>query len=163
MSYPPERYTAEQGAPSAQLRPAHQEPDLRIGDRVTAHYLATGASTGGDYGLYRWEMGPQPAGASAHFHRTMSEAFYVLDGAVQLFDGEHWTEGTPGDFLYVPPGGVHAFRNESGAPASMLILFAPGGPREAYFEALAAITAEGRMLSPAEWEDLYAQHDQYVV
>ena len=37
------------------------------------------------------------------------------------------TDGRPGDFLYVPQGGVHAFRNESGEPASMLILFTPRG------------------------------------
>ena len=36
-----------------------------------------------------------------------------------------------GDFLFVPEGGIHGFRNESGAPASMLLLFAPGAPRAA--------------------------------
>ena len=29
---------------------------------------------------------------------------------------------------------MHGFRNESGEPASMLILFTPGAPREDYFE-----------------------------
>ncbi|MBB4917653.1 cupin domain-containing protein [Streptosporangium saharense] len=53
-----------------------------------------------------------------------------------LYDGERWTEATGGDFLHVPEGGVHAFRNESGEDASMLILFAPGAPREPYFEDL---------------------------
>lgn len=33
-------------------------------------------------------------------------------------------------------GGIHAFSNQSGAPAAMLILFAPEAPREAYFEGL---------------------------
>ena len=34
---------------------------------------------------------------------------------------------------------MHAFRNESGEPASMLLLFAPGAPREGYFEGLAGL------------------------
>ena len=37
----------------------------------------------------------------------------------------------------MPIGGVHGFRNESGEPASMLLLFTPGAPREDYFETLA--------------------------
>ena len=45
----------------------------------------------------------------------------------------------------------------------MLILFAPGAPRERYFEELAEIAASGRELSQEEWTDLYARHDQYMV
>jgi hypothetical protein len=61
----------------------------------------------------------------------------------------------------VPPGGIHAFSNPEG-PASMLILFAPGAPREAYFEELAEIATSGRPLSQEEWTDLYRRHDQYM-
>ena len=35
----------------------------------------------------------------------------------------------------------------------MLILFAPGAPREAYFEELAEIATSGRQLSKEEWTD----------
>jgi len=93
----------------------------------------------------------------------MSESFFILSGAVRLFNGERWVNATEGDFLYVPEGGIHAFANESGAPASMLILFAPGAPREAYFEALAEIAASGRQLSDEEWLELGRRHDNYFV
>jgi mannose-6-phosphate isomerase-like protein (cupin superfamily) len=162
MTYPPPRYDDPSGVVSARLRPADAAPDL-VGPLSSVHYLATGSGTGGDYGLYRWEMGAAPSGPGAHFHRTMSEAFYVLDGEVRLYDGERWIEATRGDFLYVPAGGIHAFRNESGVPASMLILFAPGAPREAYFEETADIARSGRELSPQEWDELYSRHDQYMV
>lgn len=163
MTYPPERYHAAEGARSATLRPADRAPDLLLGRGGAVHYLATSATTSGEYGLYRWEMGPEPSGPARHYHRTVSEAFYVLDGTVRLHDGGRWFDGRPGDFLFVPQGGVHAFRNESGAPAAMLILFAPGAPRERYFEALAEIASSGRRLSPEEWTELYARHDQYMV
>lgn len=162
MSYPAPRYLKGGGEVSATLRPATRRPDLTIGS-TGVHYLATSASTRGEYGLYRWEMGPEPSGPDAHFHRTISESFYVLNGRVRLFDGGRWIDGAAGDFLYVPPGGVHAFRNESGAPASMLILFAPGAPRESYFESLARIASSGRQLTDEEWTDLFARHDQYMV
>jgi len=166
MSYPEARYLGESGAKSAVLRRAAQGADLRLGprpDSTRAHYLGTGASTNGAFGLYRWEMGPVPGGASPHFHRTMTESFYVLSGAVMFYNGADWTEGTTGDFLFVPEGGIHAFRNESGEPATMLILFTPGAPRESYFEELADIRAQGRELSAEEWTELYLRHDQYMV
>ena len=102
-----------------------------------------------------------PGGADPHFHKTFSESFYILSGKVGLYDGDDWITSGPGDFLYVPMSGVHAFRNDSDDPASMLILFAPGPPREKYFEALAQIGESGRTLSYDEWTELFAAHDQY--
>lgn len=165
MSYPEARYLGETGEASGVVRPASQGPDLVIGEGpgTRVHYVGTGGSTNGAFGLYKWEMGPRPSGPSPHFHRTMTESFYVLSGTIRLYDGKGWTEGTEGDFLFVPEGGIHAFRNESGEPASMLILFTPGAPREAYFEELAEIAATGRQLSPDEWTELYRRHDQYMV
>jgi hypothetical protein len=61
----------------------------------------------------------------------------------------------------VPPGGIHGFANNSGRAASMLVLFTPGAPREAYFEELADIVASGRELTDQQWVELYARHDQY--
>ena len=163
MSYPPVRYTGDQGRTSATFRPASARRDLDNPLGGGAAYLASGALTGGDYGLFRWDMPAAPSGPAPHFHRTMSESFFVLSGTVELFDGERTVGAAAGDFLYVPPGGIHAFRNTSGEPAAMLILFAPGAPREAYFEELAEISRTGRQLTDEEWTELYARHDQYMV
>lgn len=163
MSYPPVRYLDEQGRAAATFRPAAQPQDLVNTTGGGVAYLATGALTRGDYGLFRWDMGAAPSGPGPHFHRTMSEAFFVLNGTVQLYDGERTVDAGPGDFLYVPPGGIHAFRNESGVPASMLLLFAPGAPREQYFEELVAIARSGAELTDQEWTELLARHDQYMV
>jgi mannose-6-phosphate isomerase-like protein (cupin superfamily) len=163
MSYPPVRFDGPTGETSAIFRAAAAERELTYPSGGGAAYLASAALTGGDYGLFRWDMAAGPSGPEPHFHRTMSEAFYVLEGRVLLRDGARTIEAGPGDFLYVPPGGIHGFRNESGAPASMLILFAPGAPRETYFEELAEIRRSGRRLSEQEWTELYARHDQYMV
>lgn len=166
MSYPPPQYLADAGAASATFRPAGQPPDLAIGVRAKVSYVATGATTDGAFGLYRWDMAAVPPTgrtASAHFHRTFAESFYILDGVVSLYNGQKWVDASAGDYLYVPPGGIHSFANNSGAPASMLILFVPGPPRERYFEELAEIAASGRELTHDEWVQLWARHDQYEV
>ena len=85
----------------------------------------------------------------------------MLSGVVSLYDGTRWLDARAGDFLHVPEGGVHGFSNRSGAEASMLILFAPGVPRESYFEELADITRSGRSLTDEEWRELWVRHDQY--
>jgi mannose-6-phosphate isomerase-like protein (cupin superfamily) len=163
MSYPDAKYLGEGGEVSAVLRPGDAEPELRVGAVSAAAYLANGATTDGQFGLYRWDMGPAPAGAAPHFHRTMSESFVVVSGAVRFFDGARWFDGRAGDFVYVPEGGIHAFRNESGEPASMLILFVPGAPREEYFETLAAVARGERTITPEELRDLQLRHDNIMV
>lgn len=82
---------------------------------------------------------------------------------IQIFDGTAWKDGRPGDFCFVPEGGVHAFRNESGEPASMLILFSPGAPREKYFDGLAEIGATGQRPSDEQMAEFFAAHDTYWV
>ena len=96
MSYPNARYLGDKGEISAIYRPADQEPELTIGSSTVVRYLATGASTNGQFGLYRWDMGPQPSGPSAHFHKTISESFFILSGTVRLFNGERWIHTTAG-------------------------------------------------------------------
>jgi mannose-6-phosphate isomerase-like protein (cupin superfamily) len=130
---------------------------------TVGRFIAPGSMTEGRFGLFRWDMPGHSGGAGAHFHRTFSESFYILSGLVTVFDGTSWLGATAGDFLYVPDGGVHGFRNDGDDAASMLILFAPGAPRERYFEELAEIGASGRQLSQEEWAEVYARHDQTMV
>ena len=137
--YPPPRYTDERPEVSARLRRGTEPPDFDAFGVVKYHYLASQQSTGGDYGLYRVEIAANGGGPGPHFHRTMSESFFVLSGTIKLYDGNDWIDGAPNDYLYVPPGGIHGFRNEADEPASLLMLFAPGAPRENYFEGLTTL------------------------
>jgi mannose-6-phosphate isomerase-like protein (cupin superfamily) len=157
MTYP----TSEQPA-EHHFVGSSDAPTLQVG-ATTARLVATGSMTDGRYGLFRWEMTAASGGATPHIHRTFSEAFYVLAGTVAVYDGETWRDAGPGDFLHVPPSGVHGFRNESGADASMLILFAPGPPREAYFQELADRIASGRTYSDEDRAEFMARHDQFEV
>jgi mannose-6-phosphate isomerase-like protein (cupin superfamily) len=97
-SEPPPRYTTAKG--------------------TAGHFLAAPTDTSGRFSLYRWDMSATSGGPGPHFHRTYDETFYVISGTVRLYDGNRWFDADPGDMLYVPAGGIHAFTNDSGAPAS---------------------------------------------
>lgn len=156
------RYEGGTGELSVTIRPASTAPDLVFPSGTTAAYLATGATTGGLFGLYRWSMSAEQGGARPHFHRGFAESFYVLEGRVRIYDGRGWVDTVPGDFVHVPPGGVHGFRNESGAAASLLIHFAPGVRREAYFEGLASHARSGPPPEP-ELSEFFRLHDNIWV
>lgn len=156
MSYP------GRGEISAVLRRQDDIPVLDDGSNVM-RLVAPGSVTRRQFGLFRRDMRPHAGGAQPHFHRTFSESFYVLDGVVRFYDGEQWFDGRAGDFVYVPKGGIHAFKADTDRPSSMLILFAPGTPRERFFEEAADIRASGRKLSDEQWTAFYARHDQTMV
>lgn len=154
-------YGLERGEISALYRP-DSVVDGVVRPKSAVRFVAPGSVTESRYGLFRWNMQPQAGGPEPHFHRTFSEAFYIVSGRVRLYDGREWVEAQAGDYLYVPEGGIHAFSNDSDKPASMLILYSPGTPRERFFTASAEIANSGQELTPEEWTVFLAEHDQYT-
>lgn len=124
---------------------------------ASTHHLATNDSTGGEFGLYKVELGARSAGAKTHFHKAMSESFSILSGELELYNGEKWVTGRVGDFLYVPIGGLHAFKNVTDEPTSMLMVFSPGAPCEEYFERVAEMAQRGA----EELKRLRLRHDSH--
>jgi mannose-6-phosphate isomerase-like protein (cupin superfamily) len=106
--------------------------------------------------LYRVVMGPRAGGPATHFHRTISESFFILGGVLRFYDGDRWTEAGQNDFLHVPQGGLHSFRNDSDEPVEMLLLFTPGAPREEYFERLGEVARQ-------DLKAFQEKHDSYFV
>ncbi len=154
-------YSKDVGEVSARYRSGGEVPSVTYPSGTHVVFTAPGSATNDQYGLFEWNMSGTPGGADPHFHKTFSESFYVTEGTVRLFNGETWIDAVKGDFLYVPQGGIHAFSNESGAAARMLILFAPGPPRERYFTELAEIRSSGRTMTDQDWLEVWARHDQY--
>lgn len=155
--YPPPRYHGDHGEISARLRSADTPADLITPSGGRTDYLATKASTGGEFGLYRVRMSPEAAGTRTHFHRTMTESFYVMAGTLRVYDGRRWFDASAGDFFHVPPGGLHSFGNESGEPVDFLMLFTPGAAREGYFEGIGHLAG----MSDEERLAFFVHHDSY--
>jgi quercetin dioxygenase-like cupin family protein len=76
--------------------------------------------------------------AGAHLHNHHTDAFYVIDGELTFRIG---SESEPitvsaGGLISVPPGVVHAFRNESDRPACWLTIHAPDGGFAAFMRGI---------------------------
>ena len=67
---------------------------------------------------------PPGGGVPLHSHAD-SESFYVLSGEVEVLvqttGGLEWQKLRPGDFIHIPVGAKHAWRNRSSKPMSALI------------------------------------------
>src|ERR1700747_2309301 len=83
-------------------------------------FLATGEDTGGQYAL--WEAIVLPGGGPPpHVHSPEEEGFSVLEGEITFLVGDKRLVAGPGTFANMPVGTLHAFKNECGRPARMLI------------------------------------------
>lgn len=121
---------------------------LRDGDRaaldvfgVAVRPLLGGDCTSGACSIARIDC-PPGTGAPLHRHRH-GEAFYLLSGQVTLTCGSQSWVLQPGDFAAVPPGAIHAFRNESGQAASLLNVGTPAG-HELFFRDADALARTGQ-------------------
>ena len=62
-----------------------------------------------------------------HVHDGEDDAFYILEGEMTFFFGDHEAVAGPGTFVLAPSGVSHGFRNDTGAPVRMLNIHAPAG------------------------------------
>ena len=96
-------------------------------------FLATGVETGGAYASFE-ALVPPGGGPPPHVHTREAESFYVLEGEVTFRAGDETVRASAGTFVHLPPGLAHSFKNESGAPARMIITVTPAGLEEMFFE-----------------------------
>ena len=109
--------------------------------------LATGAETGEAYCLMEHRL-TAACNSPVHRHEVEDEAFYVLDGELEIaVDGQSVVAG-PGCFALVPRGVLHGFAVRS-ATARVLVIVSgsdvPGGGLERFF-AVAGVPAPVRAL-----------------
>jgi len=81
-------------------------------------------------------MAPPGGGPPPHIHHFEDESFYILEGAVTIQAGGRTYQASPGDFIHIPRGTVHSFKNEGKVDAKALITVSPAGPAglERFFE-----------------------------
>jgi quercetin dioxygenase-like cupin family protein len=74
---------------------------------------------------FRYEPGEK--GPDPHVHHHHTDAFYVLEGELELALGpeQQTVQAKPGDFAAAPPDVGHTFRNASDATAVFLNIHAP--------------------------------------
>jgi len=87
---------------------------------------ASRESTNGSLGLVDATV-PPGGGPVAHIHTRTDEAFYILSGQLEILDGARSFIASPGDFVFIPRGTRHRFKNTGVHGARMLFMFTPGG------------------------------------
>ena len=118
-------------------------------DAATSHHLFGNVLTflarpsqGSPFLLSECRSAPG-AGAPLNRHPGDEEAFYLLSGRYEFsVDGVTRLVG-PGDYVPIPNGAPHSFRNVGTETASMLILNWPGREHEAFFSTLGEAVAPG--------------------
>jgi len=117
-----------------------------VGDTYT--FKATSESTGGAFALIEASV-PPGGGPPPHVHTREDEAFYLLDGVLEVTaDGEEML-ARAGDFVYLPRGTVHFFRNPSAAATRALIVASPGG-LDRFFAEAGVPARPGEQAPPAD-------------
>ncbi|WJV44590.1 cupin domain-containing protein [Streptomyces flavofungini] len=120
-----------------------------VGDTYTVK--ASGDSTNGAFALLEASV-PPGGGPPPHVHGREDEAFYLLDGELEVLAGGTTARAHVGDFLYLPRGIVHGFTNPGVTPARMLILTAPAG-FERFFAEAGAPARPGEQAPPFDPAD----------
>jgi mannose-6-phosphate isomerase-like protein (cupin superfamily) len=93
--------------------------------RISALFKADGPETAGRYSVSEWWLEPNTQGPGAHSHAE-DDVFYVLEGTMSFFIGDHWVDAPKGSFLLVPAGVTHDFQNRGSVRAGVLNFSAPG-------------------------------------
>jgi quercetin dioxygenase-like cupin family protein len=83
-----------------------EKKDLEVVGEVI-HVLADAAQTG-SYEVFE-QHGPDGAGPPPHTH-PWDEAYFMLDGEMEVLLGERTVVLKKGDFVHVPAGVPHCFR-----------------------------------------------------
>ena len=85
-----------------------------------------GRSTGGVLSVVE-SLDVPGGGPPPHIHHREDESFFVLEGEITFTLGNKKVVGKAGTFIQGPRGIPHAFKNESQAPARLLIHVTPAG------------------------------------
>jgi quercetin dioxygenase-like cupin family protein len=121
-------------AGSAVLVRASEAPTVRWGTAGVLRILARAGSTDGTFSLV--EVIEEPGSAAPlHVHHGEAEAFYVLEGTIELTCGHDVVTATEGDFVYAPKDVPHKYAVVGERSARVLLLFSRPGFESFFVEA----------------------------
>jgi quercetin dioxygenase-like cupin family protein len=79
-----------------------------------------------DFVIKEWSLDPYPGDqAPRHVHHGSDEAFYVLDGELEVLEGDERRILTTGELAFIPAGTVHTFANHGPAVSRILVVMTP--------------------------------------
>jgi quercetin dioxygenase-like cupin family protein len=96
-------------------------------------FVISGRETGGAYTLTDSTVPPEGE-APPHVHRREDEAFWVLEGELEITAGQQTFVAQAGSFVHLPRDVPHTYKNVGPGPARFLTLMAPAGLEQFFRE-----------------------------
>lgn len=118
-------------------------------------FLITGDQTQGAYFLSEISVAPG-GGTPPHIHHREDESFHLLEGTLTIQVGAETITASPGDFVYLPRGIAHSFRNTGAAIAKACVLVSPAG-LEGFFAEVFEPAADRSLPPPSDNHELIAR------
>ena len=99
---------------------------LRWGPAATVRIVAGASTTDRSFSIVE-SIEPPGSGAPLHVHHGEAEAFYILEGTVELTCGAEQVIARAGDFVYTPRDVAHKFSVRGDTAARLLMFFSRPG------------------------------------
>lgn len=96
---------------------------------------------------------PEGGGPPPHVHSREDETFYVVSGNLEILLGDTTHRAKAGDFVYIPRGTVHRFKNVGIGMAVQLVTFSPAGI-EGFFQEVFPAVKDRKAAPPPITEEL---------
>ena len=95
-------------------------------------FKTLGKDTGGAFALVE-VAGLPGSGPPPHIHHSVDEVYCLLEGELEVLDGDRTFTAEAGSIFHIPKGTLHAWRNATTRPARTLLFIVPAG-FEGFFE-----------------------------
>lgn len=139
--------------------PQNRQESLLTRLGMTATIKTSAPASNGSLGVVELTLSPHCRTMLPHWHGQTTEIVYILDGTLAFTVGDESFTGMRGRVVIIPPRTVHHLWNPTASPATVLLLYTPGG-LEAYFADLTAM-GTATPITAAQWFALAARYDQF--
>ena len=136
---------------------------VRWGPAGTVRIVAGIDTTNGSFSIVESTEEPGSA-APLHVHHGEAEAFYILEGEIELTCGEQTLTAAAGDFVYTPKDVPHKYRVLGEQPARVLLLFSRPGFESFFAEAGTALDQPpARPPDPKQFRRIVEKYDMELL
>lgn len=116
-----------------------------FGDAIYT-FKATTETTNGSLTFVEASV-PPGGGPPPHIHPATDESFFILAGQLEFLNGDKTFLAAEGDFVFVPRGTRHRFRNVGVHVARLLFMFTPAA-MEGFFQEIGQYARAGEAPVP---------------
>ena len=114
-------------------------------------FLITGEETDGAFFMAEISVSPG-GGTPPHIHSREDESFHLLEGMLTIQVGGDTITASAGDFVYLPRGIAHSFKNTGDGCARAVVLTAPAGLEGFFAEVFEPVADRSATPPPASKE-----------